>query len=79
VLVAAIFAMLTERGIVPKTSSPQEPFKDVIRAHFSSPFPMPPQEEPLEELIRAHFSSPAVPRRLAGSAANPVVEELVAN
>jgi hypothetical protein len=26
---------------VPKTSSPQQPFKDVIRAHFSSPFPMP--------------------------------------
>ena len=39
--VAAIFAMLTERGIVPKTSSPQQSFKDVIRAHFSSPFPMP--------------------------------------
>ena len=39
--VVAIFAMLTERGIVPKTSSPQQSFKDVIRAHFSSPFPMP--------------------------------------
>ena len=41
VLVAAIFAMLTERGSVPKTSSPQQSFKDVIRAHFSSPVPMP--------------------------------------